>query len=50
LRAGTAAVKAEEGSAAAVLGSLKSHPLPAYARRAAEEIDDAIRQEPGAWD
>ena len=33
------------GSAQAILGWIRSHPLPGYARRSAEEIDAAIREE-----
>jgi prevent-host-death family protein len=38
------------GSARTILDWLESHPLPAYARRSAEEIDAAIREERNAWD
>ncbi|MGA8759327.1 MAG: type II toxin-antitoxin system prevent-host-death family antitoxin [Stellaceae bacterium] len=38
------------GTAEAILGWLKSHPLAAYARRSAEEIDAAIEQERRSWD
>ena len=38
------AVQAGTGSAQAILGWIRSHPLPAYARRSADEIDAAIRQ------
>ena len=38
------------GSARNILDWLKSHPLPAYARRSAEEIDAAIQEERNAWD
>jgi prevent-host-death family protein len=44
------AVKAEAGNAQAILGWLKSDPLPAYARRSAEEIDAAIQIERSSWD
>ena len=46
----TAAARAEPGSARAILDWLDSHPLPAYARRSAEEIDAAIRLERSSWD
>jgi antitoxin (DNA-binding transcriptional repressor) of toxin-antitoxin stability system len=36
-----AAVRANRGSARAILDWLDRHPLPAYARRSAEEIDAA---------
>jgi prevent-host-death family protein len=42
--------KAGAGSARAILDWLKGHPLPAYARRSAEEIDAAIEEERRAWD
>jgi len=45
-----AAAIANRGSARAILDWLDSHPLPAYARRSAEEIDAAIRLERSAWD
>ena len=45
-----AAVKANRGSAPAILDWLDGHPLPAYARRSAEEIDAAIAAERSAWD
>ena len=38
------------GSARAILGWLKDHTLPAYARRSAEEIDAAIDEERRGWD
>lgn len=38
------------GSAKAILDWLANHPLPAYARRSAEEIDAAIRSERASWD
>jgi prevent-host-death family protein len=44
------AAKADAGSARAILDWLSSHPLPAYARRSAEEIDAAIAAERTAWD
>jgi len=33
-----------------LVGWLDAHPLPAHARRSAEEIDKAITQESQAWD
>jgi prevent-host-death family protein len=42
--------KTDAGSSRAILDWLESHPLPAYARRSAEEIDAAIREERNAWD
>lgn len=42
--------KINAGSARAILGWLKSHKLPAYARRSAEEIDAAIDEERRGWD
>jgi prevent-host-death family protein len=47
---GSAAARADAGSARTILDWLKSHPLPAHARRSAEEIDAAIREERDAWD
>jgi len=47
---GPAAATSERGSAAAILGWLRDHPLPSYARRSAEEIDAAIEEEREAWD
>jgi hypothetical protein len=44
------AAKVETGSAPDILDWLESHPLPAYARRAAQEIDAAIEAERRAWD
>jgi prevent-host-death family protein len=38
------------GSAQAILGWIRSHPLPAYARRSAEEIDAAIEEERASWE
>ena len=38
------------GNGAAILAWLDNHPLPAYARRSAEEIDAAIDEERRAWD
>jgi prevent-host-death family protein len=37
------------GSVQAILGWLRSHPLPAYARRSAEEIDAAVRDQRASW-
>lgn len=45
-----AAAKVNRGSARAILDWLDGHPLPAYARRSAEEIDAAIAAERSAWD
>ncbi|MBV8492067.1 MAG: type II toxin-antitoxin system Phd/YefM family antitoxin [Alphaproteobacteria bacterium] len=38
------------GTAQSILGWIKSHPLPAYARRSAEEIDAAIEEERTSWE
>jgi prevent-host-death family protein len=38
------------GNARAILDWLESHPLPAYARRPAPEIDADIEAERRAWD
>jgi len=38
------------GDARAILGWLESHPLPAYARRSAREIDASVDEERRAWD
>jgi prevent-host-death family protein len=38
------------GSAQAILGWIRSHPLPAYAQRSAEEIDAAIEEERASWE
>ena len=46
----TPAARADAGSARAILDWLEGHPLPAYARRSAEEIDAAIGLERAAWD
>ena len=43
------AARADAGSGQVILDWLKDHPLPAYARRSAEEIDAAIRLERSAW-
>ena len=45
-----AAAKVNQGGSRAILDWLKNHPLPAYARRSAEEIDSAIRLERSSWD
>jgi prevent-host-death family protein len=44
------AARADAGNAQAILDRLRRHPLPAYARRSAEEIDAAIRLERSSWD
>jgi prevent-host-death family protein len=44
------AANVNRGSARAILDWLDSHPLPAYGRRSAEEIDAAIAAERSAWD
>lgn len=44
------AANAAPGTGRAILDWLKGHPLPAYARRSAEEIDAAIRLERSSWD
>ncbi len=44
------AARADVGRGRAILDWLESHPLPAYARRSAEEIDAAIRLERASWD
>lgn len=38
------------GSGRAILDWVEKHPLPAYARRSAEEIDAAIAEERASWD
>lgn len=49
--AGTApAARVNAGSARTILDWLEQHPLPAHARRSAQEIDAAIREERDAWD
>jgi prevent-host-death family protein len=40
---------ATTGSAEAILGWVRTHRLPAYARRSAEEIDAAIEEERDSW-
>jgi prevent-host-death family protein len=42
--------RAEIGNGQAILEWLKAHPLPAYARRLAQEIDAAIEDERRSWD
>ena len=42
---GISAANEDVGSAKALLGWLRHHPLPAYARRSADEIDAAIQDE-----
>lgn len=46
----TSGAREEPGRARAILDWLDNHPLPAYARRSAEEIDAAIRSERASWD
>ena len=36
------------GSARAILGWIRRHPLPSHARRSAEEIDASIREQRGS--
>lgn len=48
--AAPATAASERGSAVAILGWLRDHPVPSYARRSAEEIDAAIEAERDAWD
>jgi prevent-host-death family protein len=38
------------GSGPDILGWIRNHPVPDYARRSAEEIDAAIREERGSWE
>jgi prevent-host-death family protein len=45
-----AAGNAAPGSGRAILDWLKKHPVPAYGRRSAKEIDAAIRLERSSWD
>lgn len=45
-----ASSEAGRGSAQAILLWLKDHPLPAYARRSAKEIEAAIAEERRGWD
>jgi prevent-host-death family protein len=40
----------DAGRAGVILDWLKSHRLPAYARRSADEIDAAIEEERRGWD
>jgi prevent-host-death family protein len=42
--------KSDIGTAKAILDWLKTHPLPAYARRSSQEIDAAIEEERRSWD
>ncbi len=42
--------RSDLGTAKAILDWLKTHPLPAYARRSAQEIDAAIEEERRSWD
>ena len=44
------AERKDTGSARAILDWLKSHPLPVYARRSAEEIDADIEEQRRSWD
>ena len=41
--------KPDVGSAADILGWLRTHRLPPYARRSTEEIDAAIQEERESW-
>ena len=47
---GSVAAKADAGNPRSILDWLKTHPLPAHARRSTEEIDAAIQEERTAWD
>jgi prevent-host-death family protein len=38
------------GSPQAILGWIRNHPLPAYARRSADEIDADIEEERASWE
>jgi prevent-host-death family protein len=38
------------GSGPAIVAWLKAHPLPAHARRSAEEIDADVQAERDSWD
>lgn len=40
----------EPGSAEAILGYLRRHPVPEHARRTAEEIDAYIEETRNSWD
>ncbi len=42
--------RSEAGNGQTLLDWLAQHPLPAYARRSAEEIDAALEEERAAWD
>ena len=44
------AASADTGNARVILDWVGGHPLPAYARRSAEEIDAAIRLQRSSWD
>jgi prevent-host-death family protein len=44
-----ASAVSERGTGPAILEWLRSHTLPAYARRTADEIDAAIEQERESW-
>lgn len=41
---------ADPGNAGTILNWLKSHPLPRYAQRSAQEIDTTIQEERDSWD
>ena len=41
---------AGQGNGKRIVAWLKSHPLPAYARRSAEEIDAYIEEERNSWE
>jgi len=47
---GTSKTAGGVGTAQAILGWIRSHPLPAYARRSPEEIDTAIRDQRDSWE
>jgi len=42
--------KGHVGSGQTILGWIRSHPLPAYARRSAEEIDASIQEQRESWE
>jgi prevent-host-death family protein len=42
--------RADIGNGKAILDWLRTHPLPDYARRSAQEIDAAIEDEHRSWD
>jgi prevent-host-death family protein len=46
----TADAATDTGSARAILGWLRRHCLPDYARRSAEEIDTSIEEERHSWE